>query len=811
MGSISVEFVYHTGIARELFRNVRLSGSWDAAGQPADTWTTVAMTETLGVDGCPSFHATVDLPEVRIGQTYSWGVLLDSPAGRDVWAIPTETGDADSTARHRTFILGRDSYRQEYWLNTSRRLGANKRYDNGSPRMEFAVWAPNARQVSVVFGDPGVGYIGDDGSGIDQSFGAIEMGRNGDGVWTTDPADSRLSDFEKLHHRPYMFQIVKDNGRVAYRSDLYARCQIGKGTVDPANPEPGQVFSGRHEDLDGTVSCSLVVDPDQVAARFDDPRWPPTEWLSDEDFWRNEFDPMRPLPTRIEDLVIYELHVGGLGAGNVDARGNPVPGNLADAMVLLDHFVDLGINAIELLPIAEFEGWASWGYGSSHYFAIEFSGGGRDQVKHFVRACHQRGLAVILDVVYNHYHHHAERAEWAYDSDEHSRNIYYWYEGRDSDYADPTGGYVDNLSTGWAPRFWEEKVRQMLVSSALVQLTEFHIDGFRADQTTSMHQYAVSHADGRSLPNANAFGAKCLRELSRAVRLVKPSAFLIAEDHSGWDGVTRSPDSGGLGFDAVWYADFYHHLAGDTGHEGSANLLTTAGYGDNRPLAMEYFAGALLQSANDKVVYHESHDEAGNSRYRGGDSGRTLAIAVRDAPLVGDTRRWAEARARFAAGMSILSAGTPMFFMGEEIGAVQDYRYNDFVWYRENIAIQAKGAGRNLFAFYRGLIDLRLAHPAVRSRHLDVVHVHNANRVIAFRRTYGADDLLVLASLNDTPFTGGYRIDGVPDGTWREIFNSDVARYGGWGDGNAGVDLSAAGGSLAAVLPRAGLSVLQRV
>ncbi|MGO8654024.1 alpha-amylase family glycosyl hydrolase, partial [Rhizobium ruizarguesonis] len=89
--------------------------------------------------------------------------------------------------------------------------------------------------------------------------------------------------------------------------------------------------------------------------------------------------------------------------------------------------------------------------------------GGTDRLKMFVKACHQRGIAVILDVCYNHFDPDGERAQWAYDSNDNTRNIYYWYEGRPGDYADPTGGYIENISTGWAPRFDEEAARQLFI------------------------------------------------------------------------------------------------------------------------------------------------------------------------------------------------------------------------------------------------------------------------------------------------------------------------------------------------------------
>lgn len=117
-----------------------------------------------------------------------------------------------------------------------------------------------------------------------------------------------------------------------------------------------------------------------------------------------------------------------------------------------------------------------------------------------------------------------------------------------------------------------------------------------------MHLYNVLHADGRPVGNANIFGAKFLREWTRTLKLIRPDVMLIAEDHSDWDRVTESPDLGGLGFDAVWYANFYHHLIGDA-RQGTdyAKLISTAGYGTDEPLAMDYFAGALGTSGQKRL------------------------------------------------------------------------------------------------------------------------------------------------------------------------------------------------------------------
>lgn len=773
------------------------------------------MQPIMAEDGCPAFTATVELDASQVGYQFRWGVMLDSPQDADLWGIPTEVDDRNSTDRYRSFCLYGSSNQQpqqeRYYLTHCCRLGAQKCYLPGqtAPALKFAVWAPHARIVEVGFGDLQSGYIADDGFGLDLDLGPLPMFQTEAGIWQTDPTISpELADFHKFDHKCYMFRIVKDDGQVAYRTDLYARCQIGKGNFDPQ----GQHYWGKFTELDGTKSCSVVIDPETVTRQFQTAEFPEIEFISQEQFWQHEFNPDRPVPKRIEDLVIYELHLGALG------YGKNRPGNFQDAMELLPYWVELGVNAIELLPLSEFRDQVNWGYETSHYFALEYSAGGRDQLKHFVRECHRNGIAVILDVVYNHYSPNSERAEWAYDSNAHEQNLYYWYEGNASDYADPSGGYLDNWSTGYAPRFHDLMVRQLFISSAAALVEEFHVDGFRVDQTTSMHQYNVLHANGRSVEDANIFGAKFLREWTRTMKLIQPQTMLIAEDHSDWEKVTESPDAGGLGFDATWYANFYHHLVGDT-RSGTdyAKLIATAGKGTNEPLAMDYFANALAWTGHRKVVYHESHDEAGNSYYEEGGrkiySKRTIVSAVNDAPLAGKTRHFAEARSRFAFGMAMLSAGTPIFLMGEEIGAQKPYRYQDFSDNKEDLLYEKATDGAKLFKFYQDLIQFRYAHSSVRSPNIEVVYVHNIDRVIAFRRWDQHEELLVVASLNNYPFTREYnfRSDRIGNSRWHEIFNSDAIAYGGADIGNFGQTLISVNGYLHLEIPANGFVIFQKI
>jgi 1,4-alpha-glucan branching enzyme len=286
---------------------------------------------------------------------------------------------------------------------------------------------------------------------------------------------------------------------------------------------------------------------------------------------------------------------------------------------------------------------------------------------------------------------------------------------------------------------------------------------------------------------------------------------LIAEDHTGWEAVTQLPDAGGLGFSRTWFVDFYHNLIGDSDMAGGkARLIKTAGEGGDGPLDVEQFAGILYESKFNKVTYHESHDEAGNAP----GTARTIVCAVNAAPLIGSTRNYAEARSRVAFGLTVLSAGTPMFFMGEEIGAQKPYTFDRFMDNRENLAGDRGGQGAQMFRFYQDIIRFSKRHPATRSGEIDIIHASGSNRILAFTRSAGSDSLLVVASLRNQPFLDGYVIQTessrLQDGAWHEVFNCDAALYGGNNVGNLGADIPVLGGRIQARIPANGFLVFQK-
>ena len=310
----SVTFIYLTGIKNSLFSNARLRGSWDAAGNYTDQWTETPMEAIMGEDGCPAFQATVQLATNQSDIIFHWGVALDGPGGNNLWGIPTELQTTSSVDRYRSFRLDNNATTQteRYYFTYGRRLGANKVFSapNATPDLRFSVWAPNADAINVVFGLPEIGYIDKNGVGIDPARPRIPLVKSPeDGIWTSEV----VPDFKQYEGLPYMYEIRNAQHETVYRTDLFSRSQIGCGGIDPG--KSGSNWPGTIATLDGTVSCSVITDPDTIRWDFEPSPEGSLVRIASEDFWAHELTVNRPLPNRVEDLVIYELHIGALGFG----------------------------------------------------------------------------------------------------------------------------------------------------------------------------------------------------------------------------------------------------------------------------------------------------------------------------------------------------------------------------------------------------------------------------------------------------------------------------------------------------------------
>jgi 1,4-alpha-glucan branching enzyme len=152
-----------------------------------------------------------------------------------------------------------------------------------------------------------------------------------------------------------------------------------------------------------------------------------------------------------------------------------------------------------------------------------------------------------------------------------------------------------------------------------------------------------------------------------------------------------------------------------------------------------------------------------------------------------------------------------MFFMGEEIGAQRQYKYDNFIANREDILGERAGNGKHLFRFYQDLVSLGRRLPSIRTHNIDILHQSDDNRVVAFKRWIGDEQVIILASLNNTAFSNGYVIKkdsmAIPDAGWREVCNSDAAIYGGQNIGNFGGTISSHGSQFAANIPANGFVV----
>ena len=442
------------------------------------------------------------------------------------------------------------------------------------------------------------------------------------------------------------------------------------------------------------------------------------------------------------ELVLYELHVGSFAAGPHNS-----PGRFEQVIGRLPYLKSLGVNALEVMPPMAFPGERSWGYNLTNPFAVEASYGGPNGLKRLVDAAHQQGIAIILDVVYNHFG--PDNLDlWRYDG---------WY------LNDLGGIYFYNDHRSWTPwgnnrpDYGRGEVRQYFRDNALFWLEEYHIDGLRFDATLF-----IRNAKGlNNHPETDiAEGWTLMQWLNDEVQRVYPGRITIAEDiqQNAW--LTKPTKDHGAGFGTQWDTAFVHPVR---------NCMVQTNDADRSMVdiahALEFRYNA---DAFQRVIYSESHDEVANGKTR-------LPQSIDPNDTAG---YFARKRSTLAAALMLTTPGIPMLFEGQE--------FLEDGWFRDDKALDWSKleAYKGINRLYRDLIHLRRnLFGNTRGLTGPYVHVHHLNdhgKIVAFHRWLegGAkDDVVVVASFTHQAMTEGYRIGLPRGGEWIIRFNSDWKGY----------------------------------
>lgn len=338
---------------------------------------------------------------------------------------------------------------------------------------------------------------------------------------------------------------------------------------------------------------------------------------------------------QLAGAIIYELHVGTFTP----------EGTLSAAIDRLDHLVELGIDLVELMPVNAFNGEHGWGYDGVGWFAVHHAYGGPKAYQEFVDACHARGMGVIQDVVYNHF-------------------------GPSGNYLPQFGPFLDDsVQSPWGSAInlageGSDEVRRFIIDNALMWLQDYHVDGLRLDAVHALVDTRAIHILEEMAVEVNALSAFLGRPLS-----------LIAESDLNDPRLITPREAGGYGLDAQWSDDFHHallaNLTGDaSGYyadfaelEALAKVMETGFFHDGTKSS---FRGRRHGRRLDTptiptwrlVVCSDNHDQIGNRA----DGAR---LATRQSPR----------QLQIAALITLLSAYTPMVFMGEEWGASTPFMF----------------------------------------------------------------------------------------------------------------------------------------
>jgi 1,4-alpha-glucan branching enzyme len=437
-------------------------------------------------------------------------------------------------------------------------------------------------------------------------------------------------------------------------------------------------------------------------------------------------------------LVIYELHVGTF---NDDDPYRP--GQFISITARLHHLKQLGINAIQIMPVGQFAGMRSWGYNPSHLFAVDSDYGGSIGLKRFIKRAHQAGIAVILDVVYNHLGP-SDLDLWQFDGwSENGKGGIYFYND-------------DRSVTPWGdtrPDYGRGEVRQYILDNVQMWIEEYHVDGLRLDSTLYIRNI---REDGASeIPD----GWSLLQAINEMVARCDRNQITIAEDMQSNDWITKDVGAGGAGFGSQWDLNFVRPI----------REAVIGSQDQNRSL--KEVRDAILYRYNDdafeRVIYSESHDDVANGQAR-------LPQQINaDDP----TGWYAQKRSTIAAAMVFTAPGIPMLFQGQE--------FLEGEWFRDTVPVDwhQQEQFRGIIRLYRDLIKLRLNHSGctrgLSGQFTRVSHLNEERKMLAFHRwDQGGpgDDVLVVANFSNQQYRE-YTLGFPATGEWLLYFNSDWHGY----------------------------------
>jgi 1,4-alpha-glucan branching enzyme len=437
-------------------------------------------------------------------------------------------------------------------------------------------------------------------------------------------------------------------------------------------------------------------------------------------------------PPRREESVVYELHVAGY-AGKGDANA----GTFAGVVDRLDHLVTLGVNVIELMPVNHFSG-RGWGYNPLGYYAPNPDYGAPDDLRRLVDEAHQRGIAVWLDVVYNHYDGWTGAPLYCYDGTCPGNSGVYFFAGA------PYG------STPWGPRpdYSSPDVAGFILDSVTSWLTEYRVDGFRWDSTSN-----IRALDG----SGEVPGGRSLLQDANDLIHATPNALSIAEDLKGYGDMTLPVDQGGFGFDAQWDGFGWTIDGAVVGSSDAARDV--AGVRDA-------IKGTYNGDPFQRLLFTDNHDVDGNGSVR---------LAQKIDPT--DPGSWAaRKRTLLAAGVLLTTPGVPMLFMGQEFlergGFTDPPKALD--WTKEQSYGPVQQAYVDLIRLRRNLdgVSAGLTCPNV-----DIIQFNDTAKVLAYRRSCAdGGEVVAVANFGIKSYP---RYDvGLPSGgSWHVRVNTDDLKY----------------------------------